>query len=464
MVFTWLAKKAFMLAIILVVLGVGAWFRGELKRANDLEADRVLWVEKAKRLAKEIAEIKRETESQTQKLASGIQNLESILIQREVERQALWDAHWWARKIWWSEVWIKLRDLDKDILALRGAVEARIRAKDFWDKRRNELAALKEREREEVEGQIADASKKIGQSYIARIIEVVRQELPIALGILVGIVLAPIGIKAFLYFVVAQWAAGCPPICILPSATGRVSAITREGDREKVSEVSVPIVLGEHQELLIQPDYLQSTSLRAKKSTKWLLNPSIPLSSLLSGMFLLTRITPSASDPVVISATKDPNSEIGIIDLGPDAAFVCEPRCLAGVIQDRAAPVRITRHWRLGSLHGWLTLQLRFLVFHGPGQLIVKGCRGIRVESANPGRLINQAATLGFSANLAYANTRCETFVSYWTGKEDLFNDLFNGEPGVYAYEEIPDAMQKGGISGRGLQGIADAILKVFGV
>jgi hypothetical protein len=181
-------------------------------------------------------------------------------------------------------------------------------------------------------------------------------------------------------------------------------------------------------------------------------------------MFLLTRITPSASDPVVISATKDPNSEIGIIDLGPDAAFVCEPRCLAGVIQDRAAPVRITRHWRLGSLHGWLTLQLRFLVFHGPGQLIVKGCRGIRVESANPGRLINQAATLGFSANLAYANTRCETFVSYWTGKEDLFNDLFNGEPGVYAYEEIPDAMQKGGISGRGLQGIADAILKVFGV
>jgi hypothetical protein len=167
---------------------------------------------------------------------------------------------------------------------------------------------------------------------------------------------------------------------------------------------------------------------------------------------------------VVISATKDPLSEVGIIELAEGAAFVCQPRSLAAVIQESDRPIRITRHWRLGSLQAWLTLQLRFLVFHGPGQLVMKGCRGIRIESAGGGRLINQAATLGFSANLDYANTRCETFVSYWSGKEDLFNDLFTGAPGVYVYEEMPDLKRKSGITGRGLEGFSDALLKVFGV
>ena len=230
-----------------------------------------------------------------------------------------------------------------------------------------------------------------------------------------------------------------------------------------MSAVSQPVVLEENQELLIQPEYLQSTSLQAKKKTQWLLNARIPFSSLLSGMFMLTRVGPAGAEPVVISATKDPLSEVGVIDLAEGAAFVCQPRSLAGVIQDRRHPIRITRHWRLGSLHAWLTLQLRFLVFHGPGQLVIKGCRGIRIESAGTGRLINQAATLGFSANLDYANTRCETFVSYWAGKEDLFNDLFTGGSGVYVYEEMPDLKRTTGV-GRHLEGFTDALLKIFGV
>ena len=195
-----------------------------------------------------------------------------------------------------------------------------------------------------------------------------------------------------------------------------------------------------------------------------LLNARFPFASVLSGMYMLTRVGPARSEPVVISATKDPLSEVGIIDLAQGAAFVCQPRSLAAVIQDSKNPIRITRHWRLGSLQSWLTLQLRFLVFHGPGQLVMKGCRGIRIESAGGGRLINQSATLGFSANLDYANTRCETFVSYWSGKEDLFNDLFTGESGVYVYEEMPDLKRTTGIIGRGLDGFTDAVLKVFGV
>ena len=105
------------------------------------------------------------------------------------------------------------------------------------------------------------------------------------------------------------------------------------------------------------------------------------------------------------------------------------------------------------------------IVFHGTFYVTqaLKGRRGIRIEPAGAGRLINQAATLGFSANLAYATTRCETFLSYLRGKEELFNDLFTGD-GVYAYEEVPDPQRTGAGAGRALQGFADTILKLFGV
>ena len=283
----------------------------------------------------------------------------------------------------------------------------------------------------EVDRQIAELDETLATSFVWRVAAIVDRELPIAVAILVGILLVPLGIKAFLYFVVAPWTTSRPATRLLPSATGRVAAHEIAGGR--VSAVSVPIVLQENEELLIQPDHLQSTSVQARKETKWLLNWGIPFASLLSGMSLLTRVSPAGAEPVVLSSTKDPLSELGIIDVAEGAAFVVRPRALAGVIQDRARPIRITRHWRLG-LQAWLTLQLRFLAFHGPARLVVKGCRGICVEQAGGGRMINQAATLGFSADVSYRNTRCETFISYWRGKEALFNDVFSGESGVYVY------------------------------
>ncbi|HET9694969.1 MAG TPA: hypothetical protein VFP48_11335, partial [Steroidobacteraceae bacterium] len=173
-----------------------------------------------------------------------------------------------------------------------------------------------------------------------------------------------------------------------------------------------------------------------------------------------------SSTRVVVSAQKDPLGEVAVIELPVDAAMVVQPRSVAGVVQPVGRPVVITRHWRLGTLHAWLTLQLRYLVFHGPCHLILKGCRGVRAEQPDwdSPRIINQAATIGFSANLDYRNTRCETFISYLRGKEDLFNDLFAGGPGRFVYEEMPAGRRTAGLTGRGLEGFVDATLKVFGI
>ena len=112
-----------------------------------------------------------------------------------------------------------------------------------------------------------------------------------------------------------------------------------------------------------------------------------------------------------------------------------------------------------------------------------QGCRGVRIERADGGRAINQAATIGFSANLPYATRRCETFAAYLFGQQELLNDQFGSAPseghgsdptgstdarpqtaGFYVYEEMPHAGKKTGITGRGLEGLTDSVLKVFGV
>ena len=466
--FKWLIRQSVTLLLILAVLIVAAWLQGGLKKVDELRSDRAVLAARSGELLIQIEKQKHDVEERSRKAASVIQDLGTVLNRMRTERQTLWEKHYWARKIPLSEAWIEISLLDKAIVGYQEAIGRDTRLMESGKVELNAFVVQKKRELEQIDKQVAGIEEKLNKDYVLRLGSIILQELPVALGVLLAIILIPVGIKVFLYFIVAPWVAGRLPIRLLPTSSGDVRSPSVDGfaesGRGKMSAVSLPVVLEENQELLIQAEYLQSTSLHAKKSTKWLLNSGIPFTSLLSGMFMLTRVSPAGSEPVVISATKDPLSEVGIIELADGAAFVCQPRSLAGIIQDRNVPLRITRHWRLGSLHSWLTLQLRFLVFHGPGRLVMKGCRGIRIESAGTGRLINQGATLGFSANLDYANTRCETFVSYWIGKEDLFNDLFTGESGVYVYEEMPDLKRTTGITGRGIEGLTDAFLKAFGV
>ena len=448
----WLLRQGLTLLLILAVLVAFAWVAGELKRADQLAKERAGLATRQEALSLEIAQLKQGALERFRKS----QFFESSLVRKRAERQKLWDDNFWTRSIPGSDAWTDIKVLESEIAGYERIVGNVAKAAESGGKR---LEAL-ERAKNEVDRHVAELDATLASSFVSRVATIVERELPVALAILAGILVLPLGIKAFLYFVVAPWAASGAPMRLLPSATGLVSAHPAAGG--KASAVSIPVVLGEGEELFVQSNYLQSTSLKAKKDTRWLLNWSIPFASLLSGMFLLTRVSPAGSDPVVLSSTQDPLSELGVIDLAEGAAFVVRPRALAGVIQQQARPMRITRHWRLG-LQAWLTLQLRFLAFHGPARLIIKGTRGICVEAPGAGRLINQAATLGFSAGVAYSNTRCETFISYLRGREELFNDLFSGDSGIYVYEETPAASTAAGL-GRPLGGFTDALLKAFGV
>jgi hypothetical protein len=287
----------------------------------------------------------------------------------------------------------------------------------------------------------------------------------LALVVLLGAIFSRLAVKLLLYYMIAPFASRRPPVRLLGAFDARAFArAVSAAAPGRISSESLTLHLGAGEELLVRPDYLQSSSERSGKRTALLLNPALPITCLLSGMYLLTRVRAPEGDELVLSPAQDAFDELCMIELPAGAAFVCQPRALAGVVQPLGERVRVTRHWRIASLHAWLTSQLRFLVFHGPCRLILKGRRGVRMEAAGGGRLIDQAATLGFDAGVPWSNARCETFVPYWLGRDRLFNDRFGGIDGSYVYEERPLDQRGNALVGRGLEGLSEAVLKLFGI
>ena len=165
---------------------------------------------------------------------------------------------------------------------------------------------------------------------------------------------------------------------------------------------------------------------------------------------------------VTVSAVRDPFAELAVLSVPAGSACVLRPSALAAVVQQQDAPLRIVAHWRLLSLPAWLTWQWRYLAFHGPARLVVKGGRGVRIEPAERGRIVGEGQILGFSTDLAYAVIRSETFWPYFFGREALLKDKVAAGGGVLLIEEAPLAGRSG--LRRGFEGFVDALLKVGGV
>jgi hypothetical protein len=269
------------------------------------------------------------------------------------------------------------------------------------------------------------------------------------------ITLAPFAYRTIAYFVLAPIAASRPPMRFAGSGAAPPQPVASP------SAISQAITLGGHDEVLVRQDYLQSSSLAARKGFRWLLDWRRPLTSLASGMRFLTAIS-GAGERITVSAVKDPFAELSVLTLPQGAACILRPSALAAVVQPQGAPLRITSHWRIFSLPALLTWQWRYLAFHGPARLVVKGGRGVRIEPATRGRIVGEGQILGFSTDLAYAVIRSETFWPYFFGREALLKDRVEAGGGVLLIEEAPLA-GKSGIR-RGIEGLADGALKLVGI
>lgn len=281
---------------------------------------------------------------------------------------------------------------------------------------------------------------------------------PVALWIVVGLVAVPVCLKAFFYFVLAPIAARRRPIRLSVEALGNVSA------NSPASSVSVKLTLRPEEELLVLSEYLQADTVACRIAAKLWLPGCGFVTSYAAGMRNLSEVRCSKETTVTVSAGSDTLNELAIIDVPFGEALCLRPSHLVGIIHQSGHPIKISRHWRLTNLQAWLTLQVRYVVFHGSLRLVVKGCRGVVVRDATDEGSISQQLTMGFSANLDYGTRRTETFFAYLFGKKELLRDHFSGSRGIYLFEEISHPSKRSGVSGKGFEGLADAAMKVFGI
>ena len=274
---------------------------------------------------------------------------------------------------------------------------------------------------------------------------------------LVAIILSPYLIRLFCFFVLAPLAMRRPAVRILSTVDAEASIPLAER-----SATSVGVRLAAGEELLVRSGYLQTTSDAGGKGTQWLLDVRHPITSMVTGLTFLTRVR-GEGEVTTVSAVRDAFAEVTVLTLPDGSACVLQPRALAAVVQPIGRKLRVTGHWRLLSLNAWLTLQLRYLVFHGPARLVLKGGRGVRVERAERGRILGQDQVLGFSTDLAYSVTRNETFWPYFLGREPLLRDRVAAGDGVLIVEEAPMAGRRPGEVRHGIEGLIDAGMKVFG-
>jgi hypothetical protein len=316
-----------------------------------------------------------------------------------------------------------------------------------------------------VQEKIKEKEENLAGTWISKYVNPALDALPTALLILIGTILTPVAIKGVFYFIIAPIAGRRPPICLASESSGHLSYSKMVSNPEgNVSSVSLAVNVSGDEEFLVHPEYLKGMAENASKSTKWLLDWRYPLTSIVSGLYVLTRLQAEGSHTHTVSALEDPLAEVAQIEIPQGSRLVLQPQHVIGVIQYRGKPLRIESQWHLNSLTAWLTLQLRYMVFSGPVKIIVKGCRGVRIDPVGAGQSINQSATIGFTGNLSYSVTRCDPFIAYVRGKQELFNDKFAGASGYYISEEMPNLGKKSGITGKGLQGLADSALKVFGI
>lgn len=312
------------------------------------------------------------------------------------------------------------------------------------------------------------AKSLVAENYIWQAYRIVRPVLPLAMGVLLGWWLVPAAIRALFYFVLAPLAARRPPIVIGALDRGNSSLLSEEPasspDSTLISAVSQQILLAPDHEMLIRPDYCQSQPAGVEVDMQWLFNWRHWLPSIAAHLWMLKRLRASQAAHIVVSSTSDPLDEVAILEIAEGDAFVMQSRGVVGVIYKTGQRPKIRSHWRLGTLHAWLTLQLRYLAFDGPAVLIVKGCRGVRLESASTGRTISQDATLGFSTNASYTTVRADPFIPYLLGRQSLLRDKFTGYKAYYLYEEVPRKVRPGQPKHNPLEVLVDAGLKAFGI
>ena len=229
------------------------------------------------------------------------------------------------------------------------------------------------------------------------------------------IVLSPIIWSVFMFSFVAPVASKQTPIQL----TEETGGVFWSEPRTTLNVALVPSgELWARSELMTQYD-------TASKRTAMFWNWRAPAVSVLSGLALCTQVTNNGEQTTRFAlSSNDPEEEISEIVLADDVAVVLHVANIVAI----SGKVSVLARWRILNLNAWLTGQLRFLIFQGPGSIYICAPRGIEGFNVTDRQMVEQQVTIGFDSSLNYSVKRTEVFIPYLRGKASLFDDCFQGE------------------------------------
>ncbi len=461
---SWLGQKLIAAALIVLIAlaGYGLWLF--LQDEGLLDTRRVEKIQRAVTERDQLIDIKQQVEKKIAGFRSEIEAQQERLREAEKIITRLRDLEsWWDR--WFGnrtqqavnvEQRQRMEALKSEAVTKLGPLQRAV-TQAVWEQEGADNALRKANH----EVALLEATKSKTRHYV--IVAWDRSKWYLAFA-LISFFFGPTLWALTLYFIVAPCMSRGRPIRLGPDPV----ALPEVG----ASHVSIDATLQPRELLRIREKFLQASDEGVEKSTRFVLDWRIPLTSLACGLIELVQLRHARESGVyriTLSNGVDPHIELAQVTVPAGGSLVLRPRFLAGVIQREGERLVIRRHWRLFRWQSWVSGQFRFFEFVGPCRLIVAGSRGVRAEclaerdgQLAPARRTNQDSTIGFTPNLNYQPVRAETFWSYYRGMNPLFDDLFSGR-GLFVLQETADE----GSAARAANFWAtvwNGVLKVFGL
>ena len=198
----------------------------------------------------------------------------------------------------------------------------------------------------------------------------------------------------------------------------------------------------------------------AATGSKWARFPLSPLVTSAGNLFGLTRVrAESAARPAtVVLSSGDPDVYFTVLEMRDHPGFVLHPRHIVGLSRG----IGVRTQWQIWRWHALLTGQVRFILFHGTGSVVLQGTGGVLADSGaeNPSK-IEESAVAGFDSRASYTTTRTEQSLAYVFGGVPLMDDQFAG-PFLFLREVSP-GVRAGNLIHRMFGAVWSAIGKFLG-
>jgi len=243
----------------------------------------------------------------------------------------------------------------------------------------------------------------------------------------IGVLVVPMLTRVGWFYVVAPVASSAAPVRLAQSSQ-RVGLISQPMLRCSAATKKLDLVIAPNESLFVRAACLKSYAATTRKRTQIAWKMDSPFISYSAGLWELTRVDGGADGAgVSLWSGEDADRQLVCLELQDHPGLVFRPRHLVGLIHEPEG-LRLRKQWRLGHLHAWCTLQLRYIVLEGTGRAVFWALGGIEALSPGGGKqCVAQDSVAGFDSRLGYSVRRNETFWHYLRGKEPLFDDCFEG-------------------------------------